>query len=535
MDVSGLAQQCYGLDALKQLVDEDAQRTDGQVNGGKPRDEFVRLAEILSEDELETVRQRGGHMHRPRPDGDQVRRTNGRSTPTAHERGGHDGTASSTSGNWARERVVLQDPESPEREIERPLGPSGGPGGGGPTAATLAARHNGRLAGVYEHYLLVRPYPSLRILFTSPLMRVPGILQSPLMDRIGGSPRMRDDFVQALAHGRGVTAKVKWLNVSHSHSQQQAAASKMQRARPKRTGPDTARHPLEAHLEPDDYGIDDGDGEIADPEPTGRARWLHCTPLVGANGKVGVWMIVIVDDEAEMRLRGGGGGGVPEGKAHAASPAPRPPAIVADGPGAPAVAPPHPSYLRPRRSSETLGSAPPSEAEFPTRDDSLTQAIHKRAGAGGLRTHPLRSHPHAAPAQGTAKNGTAAAGLPTSFFSLAALARGARTKPRAPSSQAPSSPPAKPPPPPGAVTSPPRREQGVSLVPLEGRRGQGPRAETFYAQSSSSSVTAAASEHDVASSRVVYIPPAIDERASERGSRWDTASLQSQDTVNIEG
>lgn len=69
------------------------------------------------------------------------------------------------------------------------------------------------------------------------------------MNRIGGSARVRDELTAALAEGRGVTAKVRWI---------------------------TGRH-----------GGDD----------KGRARWIHCTPLLGQNGTVGVWMIVIVDDE----------------------------------------------------------------------------------------------------------------------------------------------------------------------------------------------------------------------------------------------
>lgn len=32
----------------------------------------------------------------------------------------------------------------------------------------------------------------------------------------------------------------------------------------------------------------------------GRNRWLHCTPLIANNGQVGVWMVVIVDDDDEQ-------------------------------------------------------------------------------------------------------------------------------------------------------------------------------------------------------------------------------------------
>jgi hypothetical protein len=35
---------------------------------------------------------------------------------------------------------------------------------------------------------------------------------------------------------------------------------------------------------------EDGEGE-------GRPRWIHCTPLLGHTGAVGVWMVVLIDEE----------------------------------------------------------------------------------------------------------------------------------------------------------------------------------------------------------------------------------------------
>lgn len=64
---------------------------------------------------------------------------------------------------------------------------------------------------------------------------------------------MRSDLRAALGEGRGVTAKIRWL-----------------------TRADV-----------------DGEGE-------GRPRWIHCTPLFGHSGAVGVWMIVLVDEEASL-------------------------------------------------------------------------------------------------------------------------------------------------------------------------------------------------------------------------------------------
>lgn len=110
--------------------------------------------------------------------------------------------------------------------------------------------HSGRLPGVYQNYLLVRPYPSLRITFTSPALRIPGLLQSKLLDRIEGPSNVREGIEEALSEGTSVTAKVNWY-----------------------TQPSRGE-----------------DSEV-------RQRWLHCTPLMGSDDKVGVWMVVIVEKE----------------------------------------------------------------------------------------------------------------------------------------------------------------------------------------------------------------------------------------------
>jgi hypothetical protein len=68
------------------------------------------------------------------------------------------------------------------------------------------------------------------------------------MNKIGGSDRVRQEFTAALADGRGVTAKVRWVSKS---------------------------------------------------DENGRNKWIHCTPLFGSNGQIGVWMVVIVDDDKD--------------------------------------------------------------------------------------------------------------------------------------------------------------------------------------------------------------------------------------------
>ena len=69
------------------------------------------------------------------------------------------------------------------------------------------------------------------------------------MNRIGGSARVRDNLAEALEVGRKVTAKVQWLSKT---------------------------------------------------APKSRPRWIHCTPLLGVNDTVGVWMVILVDDEDEI-------------------------------------------------------------------------------------------------------------------------------------------------------------------------------------------------------------------------------------------
>jgi len=65
---------------------------------------------------------------------------------------------------------------------------------------------------------------------------------------------VRDSLAEALADGtRGVTAKIRWLSAPAA--------------------------------------------DLDDRTEEGRPRWIHCTPLLGASGAVGVWMVVLVDDE----------------------------------------------------------------------------------------------------------------------------------------------------------------------------------------------------------------------------------------------
>jgi hypothetical protein len=224
VDVSGLLKEMTGMQALKKMLNRDEYDDDQQHRN----DEFQSLSEMFNTTELETVRQCGGRMHREQIDDERE------------------------NGVQPRPRLLITDESSETVEQSNQTSENTASG----TNGVHKVPENGKLAGVYEHYLLVRPAPSLRILFTSPTLRVPGILQSPFLSRIGGSPRVRSELAQAFTEGRGVTAKIRWLT----------------------------------RIE------EDGEDE-------GRSRWIHCTPLLGHGGAVGVWMVVLVDEEGSQSKR----------------------------------------------------------------------------------------------------------------------------------------------------------------------------------------------------------------------------------------
>ncbi|KAL1633686.1 hypothetical protein SLS58_010988 [Diplodia intermedia] len=131
--------------------------------------------------------------------------------------------------------------------------------------------HHGRLPGVYQNFLLVRPWPSLRILFTSAALRIPGLAQSRLLDRIGGPHSVREGIAAAFAEGARVTAKVSWLtgNINHNNNVNVNNGGR---------GDSPHQHMRSSSIE-------------------GKPRYIHCTPLHGSDGAPGVWMVVMVEKE----------------------------------------------------------------------------------------------------------------------------------------------------------------------------------------------------------------------------------------------
>lgn len=139
VDVSGLVKGNVGLPSLERLVSGNGlkrESPDGERADTRAADEFRGLSEMFNKFEIETVRNQGGKMHDTRPDDREQ-------------------------ANWHRSRILIQDDMSHPNidSLPNAIDASQGP---------LA---NGGLTGFYDHYLLVRRPPSLRILFVSPSLR----------------------------------------------------------------------------------------------------------------------------------------------------------------------------------------------------------------------------------------------------------------------------------------------------------------------------------------------------------------------------
>ncbi|KAJ5395249.1 uncharacterized protein N7487_009552 [Penicillium crustosum] len=213
IDVSGLIMEGAQMESFRNLqTQKEKIGTGGQIIK-ESKSEFQELSELLSPRELQNVREHGGNLFQP--------------IINAHP----------------NHRLFLQDSDT-ESEIYSPPQESQNP--------TPSPAPSLSLTGVYKKYLLVRPYPSFRIIFTSPSLQIPGMLQSSFLNRIGETGAKRDNIVNAMIAGRSVTARIKWMTKFTNH---------------------------------------------------GRHRWIHCTPLLANNGLIGVWMVVVIDDDDESSVR----------------------------------------------------------------------------------------------------------------------------------------------------------------------------------------------------------------------------------------
>ncbi|KAL8638929.1 MAG: hypothetical protein Q9228_003961, partial [Teloschistes exilis] len=265
VDISGLVEEGRGLDSLERLLNESrrTRNSENEYGDQKHLRALNEFGQLLSCEETNALR--GGD--------------NGREGNVSREDSTKESERSQQQSSRRRDpharpprRVLGHDDDSSE-ELDlqsrnawafNSLGPSG------------------KLPGVYQNYLLLRPHPSLRIIFVSPALRIPGLLQSPFLSRIGGPPRVRNGLAKAFEQGEDITAKVTWLPQGRPTSTYEDRASL-----PSRPGSRTE----EARNESTGFPA------AAERERESRTRYISCTPLLGSDDQVGVWMVVMVENE----------------------------------------------------------------------------------------------------------------------------------------------------------------------------------------------------------------------------------------------
>jgi hypothetical protein len=155
-----------------------------------------------------------------------------------------------------------------------------------PTSTLLTApppAPAGSLPGVYHNYLLVRPDPSLHILFASSALQTTADLrQTPLLSHISTSVNTLASLQKAFVQGIPATGRVVWKPTVRA-----AGAS---------NGMPTSRTSALSSHPPgmDSHTSWHSNAEALGTSVAGQSQWMSATPLVGSDGRVGVWVIVIV-------------------------------------------------------------------------------------------------------------------------------------------------------------------------------------------------------------------------------------------------
>jgi len=274
LDVSGLIDEGRGLDSFERLLSEsrpnrnrDSDQSDESFSQRHLRtlSEFGQMLSLDESSLFQKSHSRASSVH--------DNASSYRGTPNRPER-------------MRQPRRVLGNEDEGERREEWALssmGPSGKlpgvyqnvssyfPHPCPPTSAPNLPAFYLLILSPLKQYLLVRPHPSLRIIFVSPALRIPGLLQSPFLSRIGGPAHVREGLSDAFESGAAVTAKVTWLPNGRASEDGGDNMNGDSRPGSRRGGP------------PSDNGQ--------------RTRYISCTPLLGSDDQVGVWMVVMVENE----------------------------------------------------------------------------------------------------------------------------------------------------------------------------------------------------------------------------------------------
>jgi hypothetical protein len=128
----------------------------------------------------------------------------------------------------------------------------------------------GCMPGVYQYYLIVRPYPSLHILFASPaLQNAADLRQTHLLTHISSPPDTLIWSADAFAGGIPIAGQVVWKPAVRAASDAMSGGP---------TSQSTVQEKPRSGL-----------------ATVGQSQWMSATPLVGSGDRVGCWVIIIIN------------------------------------------------------------------------------------------------------------------------------------------------------------------------------------------------------------------------------------------------
>ncbi|RVX73187.1 hypothetical protein B0A52_02314 [Exophiala mesophila] len=254
VDVTSLVERGKGLDGFERfLVTQEIKKREAELQGednkrlpSKPPalEKLRELSQMFDLEESAIVRSNSGRLSQPKDSTEK----------TMDDRRRFFGGSESPS-------ELAHDDNEEDQDRTWELGLSGRSG------------LSGRLPGVYDSYLLIRPAPSLRVVFASPKMRqrFGNSTQHPFMSHVAAPSSTLAGLKESFGRGIPASAKITYM--------------------------------LNRGERRDGTRMNTGSkSEISGPS---RSCWISATPLVGSDDKIGVWMVVVVEKNkvTAQRLR----------------------------------------------------------------------------------------------------------------------------------------------------------------------------------------------------------------------------------------
>lgn len=135
--------------------------------------------------------------------------------------------------------------------------------------------------------MLVSPYPNLEIVFTSPSLQASCLINSSFLARVRAPRHVRHSIKSAFSQGHSFTARISWLRPLDEEVATPAIDSTP-------TPGDPANNEAGSYFETPSQQR----SYLRREDWKSKPRWIHCTPLLGANGLPGLWMIVKLESDS---------------------------------------------------------------------------------------------------------------------------------------------------------------------------------------------------------------------------------------------